>query len=59
MFKIFVFCHFMLDYAPIGLLGNLCFRRWIVQFMPFDAAGINLSALTTTCANLQSDFHET
>ena len=47
VFKILVFCHFMLDYAPIALFENLCFRSWIMQFMLFDAGGINLWSLTS------------
>ena len=41
-FIYFVFHHLMLDYAPITLFGNLCYRSWIMPVMLFDAAGKNL-----------------
>ena len=44
-FKFFVVCQFRLDYAPIALFGNLCYRRSIMLLMLFDAAGINLWSL--------------
>ena len=28
VYKILVSCYFMLNYAAIALLGNLCYRRW-------------------------------
>ena len=48
VFKILVSCHFMRDYAPTALLGNLRFKRWIMQYMLLDAAGINLWSLITS-----------
>ena len=47
----------MLDYAPNALFGNLCYGRWIMPFMLFDAAGINLWALVVMVLFAQHTEH--